>query len=302
MANTSLPKHASCWIGPLKSGSPISRWTVGYRTHKPTGFCKRGQQEFTSRNFSKSKGRHEAEVSQKDAPMLGLQTFAENVSIVDGPPVRAVGVTFTTRMIIVKLADGSLWVNSPVPVPADMLDRITASGPVRYLVAPTRMHVWRLEEWHGLFPDAELWGPPQIPNKFKRLPFAGILGDAPPQGWADDLDQLVFKGDLFIDEVLFFHEKSRTVILADFVQNRPIAKGKPFLNALFKLAGVAYPHGGVALDIRLSFTNRNLARQSLEKLLSWDFDKLIIAHGICVEKDAKPFVERAFRWLVRSPR
>jgi hypothetical protein len=128
MANTSLPKHASCWIGPLKSGSPISRWTVGYRTHKPTGFCKRGQQEFTSRNFSKSKGRHEAEVSQKDAPMLGLQTFAENVSIVDGPPVRAVGVTFTTRMIIVKLADGSLWVNSPVPVPADMLDRITASG------------------------------------------------------------------------------------------------------------------------------------------------------------------------------
>ena len=40
-----------------------------------------------------------------------------------------------------------------------------------------------------------------------------------------------------------------------------------------------------------------LARESLEKLLSWDFDKLIIAHGICIEKDAKPFVERAFRWL-----
>jgi hypothetical protein len=57
--------------------------------------------------------------------------------------------------------------------------------------------------------------------------------------------------------------------------------------------------GGVALDIRLSFTDRNLARRSLEKLLSWDFDKLIIAHGVCIEKDAKPFVERAFRWLVR---
>ena len=40
-----------------------------------------------------------------------------------------------------------------------------------------------------------------------------------------------------------------------------------------------------------------LARESLEKLLSWDFDKLIIAHGICIEKDAKPFVERAFRWF-----
>jgi hypothetical protein len=40
-----------------------------------------------------------------------------------------------------------------------------------------------------------------------------------------------------------------------------------------------------------------LARESLEKLLSWDFDKLIIAHGICIEKDAKPFVERAFQWF-----
>jgi hypothetical protein len=76
-------------------------------------------------------------------------------------------------------------------------------------------------------------------------------------------------------------------------------EGKPLRNALFELEGVAYPDGGVALDIRLSFTDRNLARRSLEKLLSWDFDKLIIAHGVCIEKDAKPFVERAFRWLVR---
>jgi hypothetical protein len=52
--------------------------------------------------------------------------------------------------------------------------------------------------------------------------------------------------------------------------------------------------------IRLSFTNGKLAPRSLEKLLSWDFDKLIIAHDVCIEKDGKPFVERAFRWLGRS--
>ena len=231
--------------------------------------------------------------------MHDLQAFAENVLIVVGPPVRVLGITLTTRMIIVKLADGSLWVNSPVSVPFDMLDPIKALGPVRYLVAPTRMHVWRLQEWHALFPDAELWAPSEIPNKFKRLPFAGILGEVPPDDWADDLDQLVFKGNCFVDEVFFFHLNSRTVIIADFIQNHPKEKGKPVRNALFKLAGVAYPHGGVALDIRLSFTNRNLARRSLKKLLSWDFDKLIIAHGVCIEKDAKPFVERAFRWLAR---
>ncbi|MGA8660271.1 MAG: hypothetical protein WB586_29485 [Chthoniobacterales bacterium] len=60
--------------------------------------------------------------------MPDLQEFAESVWIVGGPPVRAVGVTFTTRMIIVKLTNGSLWVNSPVPIPHDLLDRITARG------------------------------------------------------------------------------------------------------------------------------------------------------------------------------
>ncbi len=88
-------------------------------------------------------------------------------------------------------------------------------------------------------------------------------------------------------------------MLDDLIQIHPMVKGKPFRNALFKLEGVASPHGGVPLDIRLSFTNRNLARRSLEKLLSWDFDKLVIAHGPCIEKDAKPFVERAFQWLAR---
>jgi hypothetical protein len=63
-----------------------------------------------------------------------------------------------------------------------------------------------------LFSDAELWGYSQIPNKFKCLPFAGILGDAPPHDWAGDLDQLIFKGNFFIDEVFFFHKKSRTVL------------------------------------------------------------------------------------------
>jgi hypothetical protein len=100
-------------------------------------------------------------------------------------------------------------------------------------------------------------------------------------------------------EVLFFHKRSQTVILDDLIQIHLPAKTKPLRNALFRLAGVASPHGGVPLDIRMSFTERSLARRSLEKLLSWDFDKLIIAHGPCIEKDAKPIVEGAFRWLAR---
>ena len=232
--------------------------------------------------------------------MPECQTFAENVWIIDGPNVRDMGFMFTTRMTVVRLANGSVWVDSPVSVPLAMLKRITELGPVRYLVAATPRHFWRLEGWHTLFPEAELWSSRNTLFTLKKRPLVvtGVLGDEPPEAWANDFDQLVFKGNPLLDEVLFFHKQSGTVILDDLIQIHPEVEGKALRNTLFKLEGVVYPHGGVGLDIRLSFTNRKLARRSLEKLLSWDFDKLIIAHGDCIEKDAKAFVLRAFRWLV----
>lgn len=241
-------------------------------------------------------------VTQDDIKPLtkaGLQSFAENVWIADGPEVLDMGIMFTTRMVVVRLSDGSVWVNSPVPASFETLSRITALGPIRYLVAATPRHVWRLDGWHTLFPDAQLWAPRASPFTLKkgRLPFTGILSETPKQGWVDDFDQLAFKGSPLLEEVIFFHKESRTLILDDLIQTHSMAKGRPLQNVLVRLSGVASPHGGVGIDIRMSFTNRGLARRSLEKLLSWDFDKLIIAHGPCVETNAKPFVERAFQWL-----
>jgi hypothetical protein len=148
------------------------------------------------------------------------------------------------------------------------------------------------------FPDAQLWTAKLLSLTLKKgnLEFTGILTDAPPR--ADDLEQVPFRGNPLIEEVIFLHRKSRTLILDDLIQNHPAVTGHPLRNALFKLAGVAYPQGSVPLDIRLCFIHRDRARRSLEKLLSWDFDKVIIAHGVCVERNARAFGERAFQWLM----
>ena len=208
---------------------------------------------------------------------------------------------FTTRMTIVKLTNGSIWIESPIPVSSDTLQSITEMGPVRYLVANTPRHVWRLDDAHTLFPDAQLWVPRQTHMTLQQgdLQFTGTLTDTPPPDWADDFEQLVFKGSSQLPEVLFFHKRSGTVIIGDIIQNNRKVEGSRYTNLMFRLAGVSYPNGGVARDIRLSFRKRDLARESLEKLLSWDFDKLIIAHGACVESDAKSYVEEKFRWLKR---
>jgi hypothetical protein len=124
----------------------------------------------------------------------------KNVSIADGPNVRDFGVMFTTLMAVVKLSDGSLWVNSPVAVQFDTLERINQLGPVRYLVAATPRHLWRLEGWHTLFPEAQLCSSRTTLLTLKKLPLplTGVLGDEPPQAWADDFDHLVFKGNALL--------------------------------------------------------------------------------------------------------
>lgn len=203
------------------------------------------------------------------------------------------GLPFPTRMVVVKLSDGSLWVNSPVTVSATEMTQLSEIGPVKYLVAPTPLHVWRLQSWAKLFPSAQLWGPPG--GRHRAALFTHVLGDAPPAEWLRDLDQLVFRGNLFLNEVYFFHYKSRTLIFADFIQNYPPNQSRPLARFLQRLAGVSGV--GVPVDVRLSFVNRELARASLAKTLSWDFHRLVVAHGELVQSEAKAKVRRAFAWL-----
>lgn len=225
--------------------------------------------------------------------MQPLQEFGPHIWIADGPVVKTAGFSFPTRMIVVKLSDGSVWINSPVQATREQMESVAALGPVKYLVAPSSLHVWRFEGWSGVYPQAELWIPPRtrIPN-----PSMHVLGDDPPAAWSADLDQMVFRGSAILDEVYFHHRGSRTLIFNDFIQRYD--PRNPFLRALATLAGVR--SGGTPPDIRLSFTfGKAQGRESLRKLLSWDFDKVILAHGPCVTIDAKLFVQRAFRWLAR---
>lgn len=233
---------------------------------------------------------------RQDLSVRALVQFAGNVWLARGPSVRFVGVLLPTRAIVARLADGSVWINSPVETSEEVNREITAIGPVHYLIAPNGYHVWRLEAARVRYPGAQLWVPPKVPKAFRSLPVAGFLGDNAPAAWSADFEQLVFRGNPFIEEVVFFHAKTRTVIIGDLIQNYSKNQLGFFGAVLARLENVL--DGGVPRDIALSFNfGKRAARRSLEQLLSWDFDRLIVAHGRCIERDAKAFIIDAFRWL-----
>ena len=155
--------------------------------------------------------------------MQGLIPFGKNIWIADGPNVRDTGLLFTTRMTVIRLSDGSVWVESPVTLPAETLEQIKTIGPPRYIVASTQRHVWRLNRWHDLFPDAQLWAPTGAAFTLGaiQVPVNDVFTDTPAEGWAEDLEQLAFKGSTVLREVMFFHRESRSVIVGDLVQINP---------------------------------------------------------------------------------
>lgn len=224
-----------------------------------------------------------------------VEAVAHDVYMVSGPPVYTLGIHFGTHAVMVRLTDGSLWMCGPVPISPSVKKKVDGLGPVRYLVAQTPFHVWRLEEACRIFPDAEPWACPQVSRGFRHLPVRIIGKDRPD--WSDELEFLVFEGSPLLKEVIFFHKPSALVIVGDLIQSHTPVEGAAVRNLLMRLMGVSAPKATVPFDIRLSFTRRDLARRSLKKLLAWDFDKVILAHDRYLDRDAKKCVQQAFHWL-----
>ena len=233
--------------------------------------------------------------------MGALEALGDQIWVADGPvAIDLLVVPYPTRMTVVRLADGGLWIASPTTASYDELEAITALGEVRHLLAPTPRHYWRLERWHQLFPDAQLWTSPLgpfTPGRRRTLP-ARTLGDAAPAAWAGQIDQTCYRG-LGFAEIAFFHRASRTLLLEDIIGSHGIHRGQPLVNALIRVGGIEQP-GGVPCDIRAITRDRTAARAWAERVLDWDFDKVVAAHGPVVRTDAKEMVRQAFGWLLRG--
>ncbi|WP_341503697.1 DUF4336 domain-containing protein [Gallaecimonas sp. GXIMD4217] len=69
-----------------------------------------------------------------------MQQLADSLWRVDGEAVPFFGVPYTTRMTVVRLTDGRLWIHSPIRLTEQLKARLADLGEVRYLMAPNHLH------------------------------------------------------------------------------------------------------------------------------------------------------------------
>lgn len=226
-----------------------------------------------------------------------FEEFGPSLYLANGPVVSFYGFPYPTRMALARLSDGRVWVWSPIALTAELADAAEAIGPVSYIVAPNKLHHLFLGDWVGRWPDALLFAPPGLARKRPDLTFDGELGDHPDLHWKADVDQVIVHGSLAMQEVVFFHRASSTVIICDLIQRFPPEYLGGFKGLLMRLGGIAGEHGSTPRDWRASFLHRTAARAARQKLLDWEPRQLLIAHGTCERSNAATIVSRALNWI-----
>jgi hypothetical protein len=223
----------------------------------------------------------------------GLRPIAEDLWL-ETRALRFAGVETGTRMTVARLADGGLFVHSPVSLDGGTREAIDALGPVAAVVAPSRFHHLYVGEWNEAYPDAVLCACPGLPKKRGDLPWDRVLSDTPEPEWRGEIDQVFVGARSLENEVVFFHRASRTLVCADLVFN--LLHHPAFTTRIVaRLLGNTKP-GATWLE-RLIIRDRKGAREQLDRVLAWDIERIVLGHGALVESDGREVLRSAYAWL-----
>jgi uncharacterized protein DUF4336 len=237
-------------------------------------------------------------------PINRYKPLGPELGVVDGPfeYLTVAGVRlplpFTTRMTVVRLGNGDLFLHSPIAYDAALSDELASIGRVRHLVSPNQFHYAHIGEWSRAFPDAFTWASPGVRQRARArgiaVQFNRDLSPSAPEEWRDDIDQTVLPGGIF-GEIVFFHKRSKTLMLTDTILNLELDKMRQPWRLATRITGMYDPRGQIFFGMRLPMLlQRRKTRDAARVILAWQPERITLAHGRCFETNGSEIVRRMF--------
>jgi len=238
-------------------------------------------------------------------PLNTLKSVAEDVWLVDGPLIRfgppGLKMRFPTRMIIIRVGASGLFIHSPTALTPELKAAVANLGRPQWLIAPNRIHYWWIPDWKEAFPETAVYLAPRIIEQAgKRIDFPhSRLDRETGYPWDADIVTLPVAGS-YMTEAVFFHRASRTLVVTDLIENFEPAKLSFAMRFLARLGGCLDPNGGMPRDMRITYRKQKpQLRAAIETMISWNPERIILAHGRWYRRDAVEELGRAFRWLLQ---
>jgi hypothetical protein len=202
------------------------------------------------------------------------------------------GVPISSRMTIIKLTSGQIFLHSPVPLDLAEKESIDALGEVKFIIAPNRFHHLFDGDLAALYPQASLFGVPGLAKKRPDLGKLQILTPAPGH-WAPELEYLMFNGIPAANETIWFHTPSGSLIITDLCQWWRGDIG--WRAALWNTLVGTRKKLNVPRTIRSLVRDPAAAKASAQQILQWPIQRIILAHNSIIEEDAHAKLRDAFR-------
>jgi hypothetical protein len=223
-----------------------------------------------------------------------LRPLSEEVRVLE-VPFRIGGLELGGRMTVVRLPDGGLWIHSPVRLDEATRAEVDALGPVRFLVAPNVMHHVHLGAWAAAYPRAKVVAPAGLRRKRPELRLEVELTDAPDPGYAAVFSQQLMRGMPKLDEYVFLHRPSRTLLVTDLAFN--IRESSSWLTRAYLKLCRTYGKLAPTLLLKSMVKDRAALRASLDTVLGWDFERVVVCHGEVLERGGREALRDGFTWL-----
>ena len=200
-------------------------------------------------------------------------------------------------MTVINISDTRLMLHSPCEIDSKTKAAISVLGEVACIVAPGSYHYFHIPSAQTAFPDADTYICPGIERKRPEIDFDWFLGDRPAELWEGALDQVLVRGNKYIWEVAFFHRPSKTLLLVDLIENftDQTSNVNWLLKLWWKVVLHMWDNPKPAPEYQMGWKDKAAARKSLKKILEWDFEKIVLAHGDLIETDAKETAIRAWK-------
>jgi hypothetical protein len=198
-------------------------------------------------------------------------------------------------MTVIRLGGGDLLLHSPVSLDPALREALGRIGRVRWVVGPSKVHHLFLGDYLRAYPSAELCGAPGLAEKRPDLRFQTVLSAEPVAAWEGRVWHHLFAGAPAVNEVVFLHRPSRTLLLTDLafnVQPGPRNRARVF-HWLVGATGRFGPHR----ILRAAIRDRAAARRSLATILAWDFDRVVVTHGDVLEHGGREALRAGFAFL-----
>ncbi|WP_394838140.1 DUF4336 domain-containing protein [Pendulispora rubella] len=225
-----------------------------------------------------------------------LRTITDDLWTLEGHIRLSGGMLMPARATFLRLGGDELLVHSPLAIDDETAREVSRIGKVSSIVAPNCMHHLFLRDAMMRWPEARVFGPAGLERKSKGLPFEVLPAEGPMLDGSVAVRRI--DGAPSMTEHVFFHPRSRTLLVSDLVFNLHASPGLS-LQFFLRLVG-AWKKLAQSRVWKLLAKDRAAASQSVHDVLHWDFDRLVMAHGDIVETGAHAELESALAWMRAS--